>query len=498
MESLTRDLNASSTRSLRRSFSSGIVGSRAVLGLRHHYIDQVRRAHSECGFDSITVPGLFLDEMGFTPRSLKKKQTFVYTHLLFDTLLDTGITPVIHIDSVPSTIAAEGTKDRYWWKQPVSIPRSYPRWLNLVEHFLEEMVHRYGISRVSSWKILLGSDSDYYAAFNYSENDFFRFYEKTARIIKKVVPNLQVGGPSSSAQDTRFLERFFSRVKDFEVPLDFIALQAYRYDTGVDGSSGSKIILPAKTRSIIQQAVGTLALIEKSFDIPPPLYFTSFGITRSEPAALHDSYLGAVMLLHELQQTRHNVAGTWIRRVSDIEESSGPPPELFHGASGLYTANGLEKPVCQIFKFLEKLGDQELIHEYEDCIATTDKDGGIQVLLWHPFIFSRDVVSNVLFNSSHPPDEEGKYTLRLKGLAPAHYHLKESRIGFKLGDPYSLYLEQNRPGSFSMEDLALYRDISVPVTTSSRVTVRSDRLLHLQLPLRSGDVVFLEAKPASL
>ena len=495
MEERSRTLSARTRHPFPRGMVQGILGSRAHTQLQLEHARQLDRARQYCGFSQVVVPGIFSADMGFVPEALQEKQLSPYLDLLFDSYLETNVTPIIHIDCVPEFLQDKQDSATSSWKSSAPRPKLFTKWLQCVELFFQHMKLRSGEDALADWTVLIGRHGQDLSSCEETQQDFFRFYEKTAKKVKDCCSAISVGGPGVAIEEHAFLDQFCTYCSDFEVPLDYLCLDACILDTA---DPTKKPTLLARRPALRERDTKSYEVIRNHYDKAPPLIITGFSAVHNEAYALHDSYVYPSLMLDALMELRSEVQGVWIKRLSDLEESKGAGLGMYRGASGIFTGHGYRKPLAHVCSFLNAFGSQELVHDYKDCLASIDETGRLHVLLWQSFQPKKKLVAQVYFGNSHPPLEESALQLAISDLAPGHYQLKESRIGYQRGDLYSLYLDQEKPSHSSRRDASLYREASQAVTTESRITIRSDRTLRLELPMHMGEVIYLQANPASL
>src|SRR6202000_341668 len=104
------------------------------------------------------------------------------------------------------------------------------RWDDLMTHFAQHLIDRYGIDEVAQW---------YFEVWNEPNIDFwngiprqatyFELYDHTARALKAVSPRLIVGGPATA--QAGWVAPFLAHVKAANVPADFVSTHVYANDT---------------------------------------------------------------------------------------------------------------------------------------------------------------------------------------------------------------------------------------------------------------------------
>ena len=76
---------------------------------------------------------------------------FAYVDQIYDGLLKNGVRPFVEISFMPKKLAFNpDALHPFWYKQNVSPPKSMERWDDLMTHFAQHLVDRYGIDEVAT------------------------------------------------------------------------------------------------------------------------------------------------------------------------------------------------------------------------------------------------------------------------------------------------------------------------------------------------------------
>ena len=119
---------------LDRYFSACIGAGRAAEVMRHIPMQQLKKMQKECPFRYIRFHGLFHEEMNIVRRNKDGSLTFCfqYVDLLFDSLLEANIRPIVELGLMPEIIAKEQAYV-FWWKMNKSMPKDIGEWEALIE-----------------------------------------------------------------------------------------------------------------------------------------------------------------------------------------------------------------------------------------------------------------------------------------------------------------------------------------------------------------------------
>src|SRR5664279_3891337 len=152
-ESITVDGTAQTTafpHFWEQMFGSG----RAILSLRQSYRDDLRAVKAVTDLKYARFHAILHDEVGVYNEDEHGNAvyTFAYVDQIYDGLLENGVKPLVEISFMPKKLAFNpDALHPFWYKPNVSPPKSMERWDDLIKHFAQHLVDRYGIDEVSQW-----------------------------------------------------------------------------------------------------------------------------------------------------------------------------------------------------------------------------------------------------------------------------------------------------------------------------------------------------------
>src|SRR5208337_505227 len=180
-------------------FGSG----RAILALREGYRDDLREVKKATGFQYVRFHNVLHDEVGVYDEDKQGQSIYNFTYVdqIYDGLLKNGVRPVVEISFTPKKLAYDpNALHPFWYKQNVSPPKDYGKWDDLIRHFAQHLVDRYGLGEVSQWYFEVWNEPniDFWAG-DPKQATYFKLYDHTARSLKLVNPGIRVGGPATSS-----------------------------------------------------------------------------------------------------------------------------------------------------------------------------------------------------------------------------------------------------------------------------------------------------------
>src|SRR6202163_5007953 len=181
-------------------FGSG----RAILSLRESYRHDLRETKRITGFEYVRFHAIFHDEVGVYDEDKDGKPiyNFSYVDQIYDGLLENHVRPFIELSFMPRKLAAQPIVHPFWYMPIVSPPKDWNKWDDLIAHFAQHLVDRYGIDEVSHWYFEVWNEPnlDFWAGVP-KEQTYWTLYDHTARTLKAVDPRLRVGGPATARSE---------------------------------------------------------------------------------------------------------------------------------------------------------------------------------------------------------------------------------------------------------------------------------------------------------
>src|SRR5664279_3578994 len=358
-------------------FGSG----RAILSLRESYREDVRAVKQVADFHYVRFHAIFHDEVGVYTEDEHGNPVynFAYVDQIYDGLLKNGVRPFVEISFMPKKLAFNpDALHPFWYKPNVSPPKSMERWDDLIKHFAQHLVDRYGIAEVSQWYFEMWNEPniDFWGGIP-RQRSYFDMYAHTARDLKSVSPQLRVGGPATAA--AAWVTDFLRFANENHVPVDFVSTHGYADDTVLD-LFGTKEDIPMDDR--VCRAVGKVENEIKSSATPNvPLFWTEWNV-QGQKESRDTTFVGPA-LANTVRQCDGlvNMMSFWT--FSDVFEEGGPIEKPFVGAFGLRAKGGINKPSYYAYGLLHQLGEQRIANASKNVIVTKTSDGGLAMAVWN-------------------------------------------------------------------------------------------------------------------
>ena len=229
---------------LDRYFAKCIGAGRAAEVMRHEAYEQLRTIQAECPFEYIRFHGLFHDEMGLVNRREDGSLffNFQYIDILFDSLLDIGIRPVVELGLMPGELRS-GDSTVFWWKMYNTAPRNFDEWGQVIEALVRHFTARYGKAEIDKWFFEVWNEPDLESFFHSDDrmNEYFKIYEYAANAVKRVDSDYKVGGPATAG--LRWISEFIAFCREKKIPLDFISGHYYCIKGDFDADGKVRLVM---------------------------------------------------------------------------------------------------------------------------------------------------------------------------------------------------------------------------------------------------------------
>ncbi len=211
-----------------KTFGSG----RAIPALRESYRNDLREVKKATNFQYVRFHAIFHDEVGVYDEDKDGQPIYNFSYIdqIYDGLLKNGVRPFVEISFMPKKLAARQDVHAFWYKQIAAPPKDYAKWDDLILHFAQHLIDRYGVDEVLKWYFEVWNEPniDFWTG-DPKQETYFELFDHTARALKSVNASLRVGGPSTAAAD--WVDAFLDHVLKQDVPIDFVSSHGYADDT---------------------------------------------------------------------------------------------------------------------------------------------------------------------------------------------------------------------------------------------------------------------------
>ena len=381
-------------------FGSG----RATLSLRDSYRRDMHQVHGVTGFRLVRFHGILDRDVGVYGVDAKRRTVYNFTYVdqIYDGLLAQGIRPFVELSFMPPELATRQQTMGFWYDPIVAPPKSWRDWNELIRHFAQHLVDRYGITEVSQWYFEVWNEPNgTFWGGDPRESTYFHLYEETARSLKSVNSRLRVGGPSTA--QAAWVPAFIHFCKSHHVPVDFVSTHVYGDDTAENVFGIHEQI---SRRDMVIRAVQKVHREVAASQLPQlPIIFSEFNATYTgtEIDVTDSPYIGPWMA-NTIRACDGLVDLMSYWTFSDVFEEGGVARTPFHGGFGLMAVGDIPKASLNDFALLHQLGTERLAADSDSVLVTRRRDGTLALVLWN-------------YASPGPHGETKSYTLRFRNVS---------------------------------------------------------------------------------
>ncbi|MBQ9308953.1 MAG: helix-turn-helix domain-containing protein [Clostridia bacterium] len=490
-----------------RTFTS--VGSAKEL-LQADVQRMLTELQKDVGFTYIKFHGLLSDDMHVCVQAKDGKivYSFVYVDMALDFLLSIGLKPMIQLGFMPAAIAQDAEHRIFHSTMINSVPVSMEAWCDLVRSFTEHVLARYGADTVEQWPFTVWNEPDTPTTmFGFErEEDFFLLYRETYQTVKQLDGRIRVGTPSIYySEDTgRWCRNFAARCRQYGIAPDFFLFHFY----GTVLFKNREVYIPDLTINTLHLSTDE-NMLSKSIDVVQslagelygkkiPLYLTEWTLSPSHRELLGDTCYRSCYLVKNILENidRLDAMGYWV--LTDLFVEHQVPPDTFHGGLGLYTYNGIRKPVYYAMWLLGKLGS-ELVGRGDGWFLTR-KGNSYQLMLYHYRHYSDLYAACEAFDMTYTnrytpfgPEQRREFEIRIEQMPEGNWHALEYSISRSSGSAFDKWVEMGAQPLENREEVTLLQSLSQPMinkytlhTSANALTVNAILdLLEVKLILLS-------------
>lgn len=362
-------------------FGSG----RAVLSLRDSYRRDLREVKQATGFQYIRFHGIFDRDVGVYSEDSTGKPVynFSYVDQIYDGLLENGVRPFVELSFMPRQLAAQPTEQAFWYHPIVAPPKDWNRWADLITHFANHLIDRYGIDEVSHWYFEVWNEPnlDFWAG-DPKQQTYYHLYDVTARALKAVNPRLRVGGPATA--QAAWVSSFIDHAVKEKVPVDFVSTHVYGNDSAENVLGTNEFV---NRNEMVCRAVRKVYDEVKSSPRPNlPIIWSEYNASYKNEPDVTDALFMGPWLANTIRQCDGLTEMMSYWTFSDVFEEQGVVKKPIYGGYGIIAEHNLPKPAFNAFKLLHKLGDERIELHSDSALLTRRKDGTIVMAVWNLFL----------------------------------------------------------------------------------------------------------------
>lgn len=459
--------------------------------------EQIHRCQKEIGFQYIRCHGIFDNPMHIfnMDSSGQVYYNFFFADMVYDFIRDENLIPYVELSYIPEKMSQQPTQD-FWCRVNMSMPSDIQLWKDLIVHFLDHCIDRYGIEYVRTWKFTIIQSIHVYMK-NFTLEEYFSLYKTAYEAVKSVDPALQIGGPGSQLSydcfsDFEMLKEFIDHYKKYNCIPDFFSFEIFHNIYTTDGkhifdlaathtneplviSNDPDWILTLKTRLnkfLTGQGLQDL-----------PIYIDCWNSTMWQRDPSNDTCYKSTFIMKNMLEYGDLFDGFGFWHMSDLNDELSGTSEIYHGGYGLFTQNGIPKSGFNAYVFLRMLGDYELM-KGKGYYVSSNSEKDIRIAFYNYCHFDFLGRQNIHLESNKTNrynvfqnEEILNYQLRLR-LDPGTYKMETYIISAwqNKGSSYDTWAASGAPEKIDKEIAEYLTDLGRPGYACSILTAGEEPL----------------------
>ncbi len=475
-------------------FKECIGAGRANEGLRADWQQQLAYVKKECDFKYIRMHGLLTDDMGVyrEDKNGNPEYNFQYIDILYDFILSIGMKPFVELGFMPEALAS-GKQTIFWWRGNVTPPKDYKKWEDLIRNLTIHFTERYGADEVKTWYFEVWNEPNLDGFWKGTQEEYFKLFRHSVYAVKSVNKDYRVGGPATAG--AAWVPEMIDFCTKNNLPLDFISTHSYGVKKGyLDEFGNAGTILDKNPVSVSGDILRSRRQIINSSMPNLELHYTEWSSSYTPFDPIHDSYHQAAYILEKIKEVGDAANSMLYWVFTDIFEEPGPRFTPFHGGFGLLNYQSINKPAFYSFKFMNKLGNKELMNTDTFSWACKDEKSNVQVLFWdftntHP----GDSVNNQeYYIRDLPSKSKGKVKVSISGMPEGSYSLEIYKVGYRVNDPYTTYFAMGKPNQLTKKQVEQIKKLNDGSAVSTEIIKVKDSSPFLkEIEIHENDVFLI-------
>ncbi|MCC3144174.1 helix-turn-helix domain-containing protein [Halanaerobium sp. Z-7514] len=356
---------------------------------------QIRDLQQQISFEYLRFEGIFNDDLEIIKGNDTKSINYNWKLVdnIFDFILENDLKPFIVLSFMPKLMASKD-KTIFYYQANFSPPENIDDWLNLIDAFIIHLINRYGIKKIKKWYFQVWTEFPH-RGFHWAgtKREYFEFYAATAKKIKNISSEIQVGPASESFLEGKIIsEEFLKYAADNDLPLDFYSINLYHntiplIEEELDlkdfykESTLENIKFKFKEKNYSIKMAEKIKAILNNYYPKSELITTRWNVSWNPKEYIHDTAFMTNYIVDNALKLQDKLDGLGYLNLSDLI-SEWPINELpFFGGRGLINTEGIKKSAYYAYLILSKLGSK-IIEQGDNYIVTAEGED-IQIIVYN-------------------------------------------------------------------------------------------------------------------
>lgn len=449
------------------------------------------------GFSYVRIWNIFSKKMMITDGKTQGNYNYDMIDLALDFLVSHHIKPFIDLGRRPDT-ALSSMGNALYFEEECIVFQSKDTWLAMLKDFIHHIINRYGKEEVVQWKFELSSDIVHFARNQYyidKEYDYKECYRLSYQVIKKILSDACVGGPSEVTNDVKFLHEYLQYSKENNCLPEFISILLFPYDSS--RKDGKVNYYCTQSENYECEKLQSIRQIMEEGEVDIPLYVVEWNSSISNRNFLNDSCFRASYITKKIIEILSMTDMVCLWMGSDWVSNYFDTKRIANGGSGLITKDTIRKPVYFALQFLNQLGE-ELLLQNKELIVTKETGKDVYHIIGFHYQRYEDtyVVANDPIDSPEKVEKiflanrECNIDLVLKNVADGNYTITSNRICREKGSILDEWKKFQYEETLTNEDIKYLREITQPERRMKRV-MSVEGMLQIRMALGVQEIILL-------
>lgn len=474
------------------------VGS-AIRLLRHKIQEHIIYTKKQLSLRYIRFTDLFSEHMQVYTEIRAGYPHFNWEYLddVFDFLEQNQLYPFIVLGSMPNALSTKKhASDSPVPSGQTCFPKSMENFQTLIHEFIMHYAQKYhGKDFIQHWRIQLWAFPEApESTWNSTEEKFFELVEQTYSTIRKCLPDLFIGSPSTiGSHNFSTLKRFLEFCLKKNLKFDFFCLNSYGFTSPLNKSYPTAYSVYENEFSyqngddILNKSADEMANLLSKENFSQPIIVTEWGLNPYDTDLSRDTSFMATWIINHTIHLSPSISELCYCLLTDYSLPDSTDYE-FTGGQGILTSNGIPKPSFSAFQILDTLG-KEVLSSGNDYLLTKDEHSW-QLLIYNYSYFNKDYLQGrqeLLFDEDRYNIYEKKLTKVFQiqmSLPFGKYRLETIQINRKHYAPYDEWIKMGKPKQLQSYYLKYLLNKCCPklqvetITTSNHLQIQKTVPIH--------------------
>ena len=443
----------------------------------------VQRMQHEIGFKYIHFTGIFSDDLRVCSRLPNGKLVFNFAYIdkIFDFVIGLGLKPFVQLTYMPNAIAAD--RSRRLFNSIVSAPADNDEWCLLLSEFLNHLIDVYSLEEVSSWYFSIWNQPDTPDKLYGFGDDakFFEFYRRSYCAVKDCDRALQIAmTPTFYVLKENYRNwylDFIEKCRRQDCLPDALAFTYYDTTLFTEHNRSRQNFGFVETMRLSTDENSFSAFVDQILSERTklklselPIYLTEWNSNPSQQDLLNDTCFKSCYVVKNILQNYDRIYSFGYWSLTDLMGEAPLPQNEFFGGLGLFTKDGIPKPVYFALTMLNKLGGT-FIDKGEGWFATKDRSA-YKIIVYNYRHFSNLYAMGEKFDMTFTdrytvfePNQTLDVHLRLNNMENGDYLIRETTLNRSNGSAFDLWVEMGALEPDTKEEFDTIRSKAVPMNS---------------------------------